>query len=278
MTTTLTQADCSPPRHWLALSALAAGCLLTATAWSQPPDGGRSAREGALIDLTGQWVAVIDEDWRWRMITPPVGDVSSLPVNARGRAAAAEWDLEHDRAEGDLCKAFAGPGLMRQPTRIRIDWEDDDTLRFEFDAGRQERHLEFGPAEPTAEPTRQGFSRASWYTQRLSRGVFGSSASTRGALHVTTTNFTPGYLRPNGVPYSEQTVMKEYFHSFSLPGDVGTWLIVTTVVEDPVNLTQELIMSTQFKKETDPSKWAPRPCDISPPLVEREPEPPGPFG
>ena len=265
-------------RGFAPLAALVAGLALASQTLAQPPGGARSARESALLDLTGQWVAVVNEDWRWRMITPPVGDVSSLPVNGRGRSAAQSWDLDRDRAEGDLCRAFAGPGLIRQPTRIRIGWEDDDTLLFEFDAGRQERRMEFGPAAAPAGPTLQGYSQASWYSQRLSRGVFGSSTTDKGALHVVTTSLLPGYLRPNGVPYSEETVMKEYFHSFTLPGDGGTWLIVTTVVDDPVYLSQELVMSTQFRKETDESRWNPRPCDIRPPLVEREPAAPGPFG
>jgi hypothetical protein len=86
---------------------------------------------------------------------------------------------------------------------------------------------------------------------------------------VVTTNLTAGYLRPNGVPYSDRTTVKEFFDSFTLPDNDGTWLIVTTVVEDPEYLTQEFVLSTQFKKETDPSKWSPRPCDISPPLVPK---------
>jgi type II secretory pathway predicted ATPase ExeA len=48
----------------------------------------QSARDRALADLTGNWVAQITEDWRWRMITPPKGDYTSLPLNAAGRAAA----------------------------------------------------------------------------------------------------------------------------------------------------------------------------------------------
>jgi hypothetical protein len=211
------------------------------------------------------------------MITPPAGDVSSIPVNAQGRAAAAAWDLEQDRAEGQLCKAFGAPGLIRQPTRIRVSWDDDDTLLLEFDAGRQTRRLEFGPPNPPAEHTLQGYSQASWSRQRLQRGVFGSQTPPSGTLHVLTTNLAPGYLRPNGVPYSEEATMREFFQTFSLPGDGGTWLIVTTVADDPVYLTTELVMSTQFKKENGRANWNPRPCDIRPPLVEREPEPPGPF-
>lgn len=250
------------------------------TAGAQPPGSGAtpSPRDAALFDMTGQWVAVVNEDWRWRMITPPVGDVASLPVNNRARSEAQAWDLERDRADGQLCRAFGAPGLIRQPTRIRVRWEGDETLVLDFDAGRQTRYFEFGQAEAPAEPTRQGHSEAAWFRQTLQRGVFGSSTPATGALHVVTTNLAPGYLRPNGVPYSDQTTMKEYFHTFTLPGDGGTWLIVTSVIDDPVYLTQELILSTQFRKESDRSGWDPADCDIEPPLVEREPAPPGPFG
>jgi hypothetical protein len=247
---------------------------------AQPPgdvDAARSPRESAPFDLTGQWVAVVNEDWRWRMVTPPVGDVASLPVNAEGRAAAAAWDLEQDRAEGRLCRAFGAPGLIRQPTRIRASWDDDDTLLLEFDAGRQTRRLEFEPSSAPAEHTLQGYSQASWSRLTLRRGVFGASAPPGGALHVLTTNLAPGYLRPNGVPYSEEATMTEFFRTLSLPEDGGTWLIVTTVIEDPVYLRTELIMSTQFKKEAQRGDWNPRPCEIHAPLVVRDPEPPGPF-
>jgi hypothetical protein len=76
---------------------------------------------------------------------------------------------------------------------------------------------------------------------------------------VVTTNLTAGYLRPNGVPYSERATVKEFFDSFTLPDNDGTWLVVTTVVEDPEYLTQEFVISSQFKKESDLSKWSPRP-------------------
>ena len=260
----------------VALLALA-GVALHVSAYGQPPPDTRSARERAPIDLTGQWVAVVDEDWRWRMVTPPVGDTSSLPVNERARAAAAAWDLERDKAEGNLCKAFAGPGLMRQPTRIRIDWQDDDTLRLEFDAGRQTRLLEFAPRAP-AERSLQGHSEAQWFRQSQSRGVFGQrTPAGGGSLVVRTTRLTGGYLRPNGVPFSERATVKEFFNSFALPGDAGAWLIVTMVVDDPEYLTTELVVSSQFKKETSRAAWNPRPCDIAPPLRAPAPTAPDPF-
>jgi hypothetical protein len=224
-----------------------------------------SGRQGAMFDITGQWVAVVNEDWRWRMVTPPKGDTSSVPLNPAGRRAAASWDLAADRAQGRLCKAFGGPGLIRQPGRIRIEWENDDTMVMEFDAGMQTRRLYFGAPPAPGARSLQGYSIAKWFKQPQNRGIFGrGGGAQRGSLEIVTTNLEEGYLRPNGVPYSERTVVKEFVDTFTLPED-GSWLIVTTVVDDPEYLTQEFVLSTQFKKEADSSKWSPRPCEIPDP-------------
>jgi hypothetical protein len=95
-----------------------------------------TARESAPIDLIGQWVSVVNEDWRWRMVTPSRGDVASVPLNPAGRQLANAWDLAADRANGQLCKPFGPPALIRQPGRIRIGWENDTTLLLQFDAGQ----------------------------------------------------------------------------------------------------------------------------------------------
>jgi hypothetical protein len=262
-------------RRAAALAGLLLGAAASELAQAQfgppPPPDTRSPRERALIDVTGQWVAVVTEDWRWRMVTPPVGDTASLPLNERGRAVAAQWSLERDRTEGNLCRPFGVPGLIRQPTRVRIVWDDDDTLLLEFDAGRQVRRFEFADTPP-GEPSLQGHSEARWFRQPQSRGVFGVRTPPQGgSLVVRTTRLTGGYLRANGVPYSDRATVKEFFNTFALPAEGGTWLIVTTVVDDPEYLTTELIMSSQFKKETSRGGWSPRPCDIAGP-------PPAPKG
>jgi hypothetical protein len=232
-----------------------------------PPPDLRSARERAPFDLAGQWVAVVTEDWRWRMVTPPVGDSASIPLNPHGLAATAAWDFELDRRESNFCRAYGPPGLIRQPTRLRIDWEDADTLRLQFDAGNQTRRLRFAP-HASGERSLQGDSVAKWFRQTQSRGVFAAQTpDTGGSLQVRTTNLTAGYLRPNGVPYSERATLKEFFSTFTLPDGNGTWLIVTTVVNDPEYLASDLLMSTQFKKETSRSSWNPRQCDIAPPSI-----------
>jgi hypothetical protein len=274
--------------HWLRAIVAAAGTatlatvLAIGTAFAQPGRGGPDvpgAHERALLDLTGQWVSVVNEDWLWRMVTPPAGDTASVPLNQAGRRVALEWDLEADRAAGRLCRAFGPPGLIRQPTRIRIGWQDDNTLRMDFDAGTQTRLLHFDTSAAMPAASAQGYSVASWTRTTQARGLFGGgSDTTGGALHVRTTRMTSGYLRPNGVPYSDNAVMQEYFRSFTLPGDAGTWLIVTTIVDDPEYLTTEFIYSSQFRRETGRSGWNPGPCDIPAPLIDEPLYVPGPFG
>ena len=102
-----------------------------------------TARSLAPIDITGYWVAVITEDWRWRMMTPPKGDYASLPLNNEGRRVADTWDLAKDESAGLACKPYGIGNIMRMPGRMHITWQDDNTLKAEFDAGTQTRLLHF---------------------------------------------------------------------------------------------------------------------------------------
>jgi len=78
-------------------------------------------------------------------------------------------------------------------------------------------------------------------------------------LKVETTRLKEGYLRKNGVPYSENTVVTEYFDRHD-ETDGTNWFTVTTIVHDLKYLAQDFITSTHFKKEADASKWFPSPC------------------
>ncbi len=97
------------------------------------------------------------------MITPVAGDYSYIPLNDEGRRVADEWDSAADEAAGEECKAYAAPAIMRLPTRLRIAWENDQTLRIDTDLGMQTRMFHFDGAGANAgEPTWQGFSQAAW--------------------------------------------------------------------------------------------------------------------
>jgi hypothetical protein len=282
-------------RSWiLALSVPIAVGLAAPAAVAQPALAPPGPRASAPVDLTGYWVSVVSEDWRHRMATPRRGDYESLPLNQAGRAAADAWDLDADNAAGLQCKAFGVGGIIRQPGRLHISWENGYTLRIDFDAGEQTRLLTFDPTErPSGEPTWQGHSLAEWERPpqaggrgnaraqigniegpvapggggRGQRGgpPLADSLSEGGSLKVTTTNFRSGYLRKNGVPYSEDASITEYFHRLPAQPNGDVWLLVITVIEDPAYLSQPFYTSTHFKLEPDDDNWDPRPCRTAPP-------------
>lgn len=253
---------------------LALLCVIApAVSFSQgrPPAGNTgpppTAREAAPVDLTGYWVSVVSEDWRWRMMTPLLGDFQSLPLNDEGRRVGLEWDPAADEAAGLECKSYGAPALLRIPGRVHITWQDDQTLKVETDAGEQTRLFRFD-ATPSAQepPSRQGYSVANWEGRVRGRlppeglPIFSGNIGRNGrALEVVTTHLLPGYLRRNGPPYSEQATLEEYYDYHVQPNG-EEWFTVTTVVTDPVYLNGPFITSTDFKKEPNGDGWNPTPC------------------
>lgn len=224
-----------------------------------------TARASAPIDLTGYWVSVISEDWRYRMITPAKGDYQGVPMTAEARKIADAWDPTADTSAGLQCKSYSAAMIMRVPGRLHITWADDDTMRVETDAGMQTRTYRFRAAPGTpAERSWQGESSAEWQTPRGGRGRGGSAQETpkNGSLKLVTTNLRSAYLRKNGVPHSEHATVTEYYSLARLRGDVEI-LVVTTVVDDPMYLTQPFIVSSQFKKQADNAGWDPTPCSAT---------------
>ncbi len=133
--------------------------------FSPPATPPATAHAAAPIDLTGTWVAVISEDWRWRMITPARGDYASIPMTAEGMKLADTWDPAKDEAAGEQCRSYGAPGLMRGPIRLSVTWLDANTLKVETDYGMQTRLFHFGSwTPPGGPPTWQGNSVARWET------------------------------------------------------------------------------------------------------------------
>jgi hypothetical protein len=185
-------------------------------------------RAAAPVDLTGYWVSIVTEDWRHRMMpaAPLKGDYESLPLTPEARKLADAWDPAKDEAAGEQCKAYGAPFLMHMPGRLHITWADDYSLRIDADAGNQSRILHFEEKAPAAGPPQlQGYSISKWYwvpgwgggntltlaDRSRGQGVFGRS------LEVVTTRMRPGYLRKNGVPYSGNAKLTEYFIRFDVP-------------------------------------------------------------
>lgn len=225
-----------------------------------PPGPPPTPRAAAVLDLAGYWVSVVSEDWRYRMVTPAKGDYQGVPMTQAALKVADAWDPAADERAGLQCKSYGAGMIMRVPTRLRVAWQDDQTLRIDTDAGTQARLLRFGTALPRSpERTWQGDSVASWEVPRAARGRGAAEPVKNGSLKVVTTNLRAGYLRKNGIPHSENATVTEYFSIARLRSGPEI-LVVTTVVDDPVYLTQPFIVSSQFKKQADAIGWEPTAC------------------
>jgi hypothetical protein len=231
-------------------------------------------KAAAPIDLTGYWVSIVTEDWRYRMVTPAKGDYQAVPMTAEARKVADAWDPAADEAAGNPCKSYGAAAIMRVPGRVHVTWQDDQTLRLEIDAGSQTRVFRF-EAPPAGTPSWQGDSFAVW-ERPGGRGGAGrggppgpggqapadAAPPKGGSLKVVTKNMRAGYLRKNGVPYSENAVLTEYF-DVAPQRNGNPLLVVTAIVEDPKYLTQSFVVSSQFRKQADARGWDPTPCSAT---------------
>jgi len=229
------------------------------------PTPAQTAKQYAPVDLTGYWVSVVTQDWRYRMLTPPKGDFGDVPLNAEGRRVTNLWDPVKDKSAGELCKAYGAPAILTVPERLHISWADDNTLRIETDEGKQTRLFHFsGKVPQNVRPQLQGYSVASWEGVSRPRNDFFSNTEVRvvqnqGYLKVITSGMQAGYLRKNGVPYSANAKLEEDFDRFT-EANGDTYLIATIVLSDPEYLARPFVNTIPFKKIADGSGWSPSDC------------------
>ena len=78
----------------------------------------QSSKAGAPNDLTGYWVSVVVEDWRYRMLPPTkvkvpppgiFGGGIGIPANPEALKVAMAWDPAKDEAAGEQCKSYGHP-------------------------------------------------------------------------------------------------------------------------------------------------------------------------
>lgn len=223
------------------------------------------AQRAAPFDPTGYWVSLVSDEWRYRMLTPPKGNVDYVPITADGRRVAEAWDPAKDEAAGEQCRGYGAGGIMRLPIRLHITWADPQTLRMDIDAGTQTRLLHFAAANSApaaATPSWQGYSLASWEypggARGRGRGPQAQQPPPFGQIKIVTTHLRPGYLRKNGVPYGANATLTEYVQR--LDDDGTEYLAITSLLEDPQYLAQPWVRTSQFRKQADAKGWNPTPC------------------
>jgi hypothetical protein len=171
-------------------------------------------------------------------------------------AAGRSEDPARDEAAGEQCRGYGAGGIMRLPGRLHITWQDTNTLRIDTDAGTQTRLLRFGTSPPAAESSWQGHSAAQWVYAPARRG---GGPARLGSLKVVTTNLRPGYVRKNGVPYSKDATLTEYYDLNVLPNGEA-WFTVTSRLEDPLYFSRPYISTSDFQRLPDATGFSPSPC------------------
>ncbi len=207
-----------------------------------PPAPPPAPRAAAPIDLTGYWVSIVTQDWRWRMVTPAQRRLPAPAADAR----------RHKRRR----RVGSGEGRSRRRAvpilrRTRLD-ERPGTAAHHL-AGRQHAEGRDGRGHAdaalalrrrqNARRTRRGRGRASRSrsgrrrvrnvplhlpTGRAHRRTHRPSSRPADRCASSPTNLRAGYLRKNGVPYSENAVLTEHWDLYKRPNG-EEWLTITTV-------------------------------------------------
>jgi hypothetical protein len=203
-------------------------------------------------DFTGMWAALYHEDAIERIPGPELADYLTLPLNDAARLRAESYDPERMSAVPEYqCRPHAADYAMRGlalPMRI---WQEVDPVTQELTAikTRMAWHdmkrtiwMDGRPHPPeNAQHTWQGFSTGVWEGNMLT---------------TTTTHIKPGYIRRNGVPRSDKVVLTEHWVRH------GRYLTVTTVIDDPVFLTEPLVRSSNWALEPE-RKILPNGCNTT---------------
>jgi hypothetical protein len=213
--------------------------LAVSMAWSTPAL--------AQIDFSGEWASRFHEDFRDRGPGPMLGDYLELPINEAGRLRAESWQSSSWGQREWMCRPNSVPFHWRQPMPIRISKVVDPVTR-EIVAFRQTWlrnvdnviYLDGRPhPDDDAPHTWLGFSTGLWEGD---------------VLKVTITHLKENLLERIGVFYSDRATQTEYWVRH------GDLLTITTILTDPVYLTEPFIWSTDFVLDLN-GYVAPYPCD-----------------
>ncbi len=202
----------------------------------------------AQVDFSGEWAPRFYEDQLERVPGPEIGDYLGLPLSAAGRMRADSWDASIQTLPEWQCRPHSADYIWRGPSNLRVSKEVDPVSR-EITAFHAEWlrsidrpiYLDGRPHPPEeALHSWAGFSTAKWDGDVMTTKV---------------THLKEGYVRRNGVPRSEKATLTEHWIRH------GDWLTVVTIVNDPVNLTEPFVRSTDYELDLH-QQIPPYPCEV----------------
>jgi hypothetical protein len=189
----------------------------------------------AQVDFSGEWVPLFHEDEPERLPGPELGDYMGIPINDAARLRGDSYDADRISVVSEYeCRPHGADYSMRGLSNMRIDNILDPVTqrliaihtRMNFQEMSRTIWLDGRPHPSEYAPhTWQGFSTASWQDNML---------------NVYTTHLKESYLRRNGLPRSDKGTFREHWMRH------GNYLTVTTVITDPVFLTQPMVRSQSW--------------------------------
>jgi len=202
----------------------------------------------AQVDFSGEWSPRFYEDEPERVPGPELGDYLGLPINDAARERADTWAASVQSLPEWQCRPHSADYIWRGPSQLRITKEVDPVTRqitaFHAEWLRSVDNIYYldGRPHPSANAphTWGGFATAKWDGDMLT---------------IKVTHLKEGYVRRNGVPRSDLATVTEHWMRH------GNWLMVVTIVEDPVYLTEPFVRSTDYELD-EHQLVAPYPCDV----------------
>jgi len=206
-------------------------CLLAMAALTSVP---AFAQRGMGFNPSGMWTAMYHEDELERTDPgAPVGDYLGIPINDEERLRADTWDGDLVSVLQHQCIPHSAPYAMRGPSGLKISTVNDPgsgrIVAFIIDGtytGPRSIWMD-GRAHPSqfAPHTWSGFSTGDWEGD---------------TLHIETTHIKAGYLRRNGIAFSDQATLTEFFDLHD------KYLTLTTITQDPIYLTEPLVRTESW--------------------------------
>jgi hypothetical protein len=193
-----------------------------------------SAQARVGFNLSGMWTAMYHEDELERTDPgSPVGDYLGMPINDDARLRADTWDADLISVLEHQCIPHSAIYAMRAPSNLKISTIDDPTtaqiVAFIIDGTYT------GPRTiwMDGRPHPSQFAAHTW--AGFSTGVWEGDT-----LRIETTHIKAGYLRRNGIAFSDQATLTEFIDLHD------KYLTLVSIAEDPVYLTEPLVRSESW--------------------------------
>ena len=197
----------------------------------------------AQTDFSGEWDhpgLFGHEDFNDRGQGPEIGDFLGLPLNEAGIRKAETYSGSWLSVPEHQCTPHPAAYQTWGPNTLTVNKEYDrvrrvvEAIRLDGTYGIDRIVWMDGRPHPPPEAlhTFTGFSTGRWEGD---------------SLVVETTHMKPGWLRRNGTPTSERARMIEYFTRFD------DYLLVTTMVDDPVYFSEPFIRTTEYVPTVRPA-------------------------